>query len=62
MVEIIAQIEVFSKKYGYSEQIGYCLFIISQAEFIALQQEKEAALQQCKKLEEEIQTLRIYYR
>lgn len=62
MVEIIAQIEVFSKKYGYSEQIGYWLFIISQAEFIALQQEKEAALQQCKKLEEEIQTLRIYYR
>ncbi|XP_057882953.1 mirror-image polydactyly gene 1 protein isoform X2 [Melospiza georgiana] len=35
---------------------------LSQAELIALQQEKEAALQQCKKLEEEIQTLRVYYR
>nr|XP_054491645.1 mirror-image polydactyly gene 1 protein [Agelaius phoeniceus] len=33
-----------------------------KAELIALQQEKEAALQQCKKLEEEIQTLRVYYR
>ncbi|XP_058720662.1 mirror-image polydactyly gene 1 protein [Poecile atricapillus] len=32
-----------------------------KAELIALQQEKEAALQQCKKLEEEIQTLRVYY-
>ncbi|XP_010290999.1 PREDICTED: mirror-image polydactyly gene 1 protein-like [Phaethon lepturus] len=31
------------------------------ADLIALQQEKEAALQQCKKLEEEIQTLRVYY-
>ncbi|XP_061223305.1 mirror-image polydactyly gene 1 protein isoform X2 [Neopsephotus bourkii] len=30
-------------------------------ELVALQQEKEAALQQCKKLEEEIQTLRVYY-
>ncbi|XP_015486776.1 mirror-image polydactyly gene 1 protein isoform X2 [Parus major] len=33
-----------------------------KAELIALQQEKEAALQQCKKLEEEVQTLRVYYR
>ncbi|XP_056348637.1 mirror-image polydactyly gene 1 protein [Oenanthe melanoleuca] len=33
-----------------------------KAELIALQQEKEAALQQCKKLEDEIQTLRVYYR
>nr|XP_030130536.3 mirror-image polydactyly gene 1 protein [Taeniopygia guttata]XP_041572705.1 mirror-image polydactyly gene 1 protein [Taeniopygia guttata]XP_041572706.1 mirror-image polydactyly gene 1 protein [Taeniopygia guttata]XP_041572707.1 mirror-image polydactyly gene 1 protein [Taeniopygia guttata] len=33
-----------------------------KAELIALQQEKEAALQQCKKLEEEIQTLHVYYR
>ncbi|NXQ48458.1 MIPO1 protein, partial [Catharus fuscescens] len=33
-----------------------------KAELTALQQEKEAALQQCKKLEEEIQTLRVYYR
>uniref|UniRef100_A0A8C3JFN2 Mirror-image polydactyly 1 n=1 Tax=Calidris pygmaea TaxID=425635 RepID=A0A8C3JFN2_9CHAR len=33
-----------------------------KADLIALQQEKEAALQQCKKLEEEIQTLRVYYR
>ncbi|XP_053837375.1 mirror-image polydactyly gene 1 protein [Vidua macroura] len=33
-----------------------------KAELIALQQEKEAALQHCKKLEEEIQTLRVYYR
>ncbi|XP_037993412.1 mirror-image polydactyly gene 1 protein isoform X3 [Motacilla alba alba] len=33
-----------------------------KAELIALQQEKEAALQRCKKLEEEIQTLRVYYR
>ncbi|TRZ26407.1 hypothetical protein HGM15179_000761 [Zosterops borbonicus] len=32
-----------------------------KAELIALQQGKEAALQQCKKLEEEIQTLRVYY-
>ncbi|NXF50540.1 MIPO1 protein, partial [Oceanites oceanicus] len=32
-----------------------------KADLIALQQEKEAALQQCKKLEKEIQTLRIYY-
>ncbi|XP_009669209.2 mirror-image polydactyly gene 1 protein isoform X1 [Struthio camelus] len=32
-----------------------------KAELITLQQEKEAVLQQCKKLEEEIQTLRIYY-
>ncbi|XP_026705795.1 mirror-image polydactyly gene 1 protein isoform X1 [Athene cunicularia] len=32
-----------------------------KAELTALQQEKEAALQQCKKLEEEIQTLRVYY-
>ncbi|KFQ28001.1 Mirror-image polydactyly 1, partial [Merops nubicus] len=32
-----------------------------KAELIALQQEKEAALQQCKKLEEEIQILRVYY-
>ncbi|XP_010185047.1 PREDICTED: mirror-image polydactyly gene 1 protein [Mesitornis unicolor] len=32
-----------------------------KAELIALQQEKEAALRQCKKLEEEIQTLRVYY-
>ncbi|NXW03613.1 MIPO1 protein, partial [Fregetta grallaria] len=32
-----------------------------KADLIALQQEKEAALQQCKKLEEEIQALRIYY-
>ncbi|NWJ10325.1 MIPO1 protein, partial [Crypturellus undulatus] len=32
-----------------------------KAELINLQQEKEAVLQQCKKLEEEIQTLRIYY-
>ncbi|XP_030341132.1 mirror-image polydactyly gene 1 protein isoform X2 [Strigops habroptila] len=32
-----------------------------KAELIALQQEKEAALQHCKKLEEEIQTLRVYY-
>jgi len=38
------------------------LFIISQAELIALQQEKEAALQQCKKFEEEIQTFRVYHR
>ncbi|XP_068873937.1 mirror-image polydactyly gene 1 protein isoform X1 [Aphelocoma coerulescens] len=33
-----------------------------KAELIALRQEKEAALQQCKKLEEEIQTLHVYYR
>ncbi|XP_062433623.1 mirror-image polydactyly gene 1 protein [Rhea pennata] len=33
-----------------------------KAELIILQQEKEAVLQQCKKLEEEIQTLRVYYR
>ncbi|XP_054018203.1 mirror-image polydactyly gene 1 protein isoform X2 [Dryobates pubescens] len=33
-----------------------------KAQLMALQQEKEAALQQCKKSEEEIQTLRIYYR
>ncbi|XP_071414003.1 mirror-image polydactyly gene 1 protein isoform X2 [Pithys albifrons albifrons] len=32
-----------------------------KAELIALQQEKEAAFQQCKKLEAEIQTLRVYY-
>ncbi|XP_054682627.1 mirror-image polydactyly gene 1 protein isoform X1 [Grus americana] len=32
-----------------------------KADLIVLQQEKEAALQQCKKLEEEIQTLRVYY-
>ncbi|XP_054018202.1 mirror-image polydactyly gene 1 protein isoform X1 [Dryobates pubescens] len=32
-----------------------------KAQLMALQQEKEAALQQCKKSEEEIQTLRIYY-
>ncbi|XP_053924354.1 mirror-image polydactyly gene 1 protein isoform X1 [Cuculus canorus] len=32
-----------------------------KAELIALQQEKEAALQQCKKLKEEIQTLSVYY-
>uniref|UniRef100_A0A8C4J1G7 Mirror-image polydactyly 1 n=1 Tax=Dromaius novaehollandiae TaxID=8790 RepID=A0A8C4J1G7_DRONO len=32
-----------------------------KAELITLQQEKEAVLQQCKKLEEEIQTLRVYY-
>uniref|UniRef100_A0A8D0FZ13 Mirror-image polydactyly 1 n=1 Tax=Strix occidentalis caurina TaxID=311401 RepID=A0A8D0FZ13_STROC len=32
-----------------------------KAELTTLQQEKEAALQQCKKLEEEIRTLRIYY-
>ncbi|KAM4666952.1 mirror-image polydactyly gene 1 protein isoform 3-T3 [Amazona ochrocephala] len=32
-----------------------------KTELIALQQEKEAALQQCRKLEEEIQTLRVYY-
>ncbi|XP_057284543.1 mirror-image polydactyly gene 1 protein isoform X1 [Pezoporus wallicus] len=32
-----------------------------KAELITLQQEKEAALQQCKKLEEEIQTLHVYY-
>ncbi|XP_010167757.1 mirror-image polydactyly gene 1 protein, partial [Antrostomus carolinensis] len=32
-----------------------------KAELIALQQEKEATLQQCKKLQEEIQTLRVYY-
>ncbi|XP_054056309.1 mirror-image polydactyly gene 1 protein isoform X1 [Rissa tridactyla] len=32
-----------------------------KADLIALQQEKEAALQQCKKLEEEIQTLHVYY-
>ncbi|NWX99397.1 MIPO1 protein, partial [Nothoprocta ornata] len=32
-----------------------------KAELINLQREKEAVLQQCKKLEEEIQTLRIYY-
>ncbi|XP_027493527.1 mirror-image polydactyly gene 1 protein isoform X2 [Corapipo altera] len=32
-----------------------------KAELITLQLEKEAALQQCKKLEEEIQTLRVYY-
>lgn len=38
------------------------MFIISQAELIALQQDKEAAFQHCKKLEEEIQTLRVYYR
>ncbi|KAI1237750.1 hypothetical protein IHE44_0013836, partial [Lamprotornis superbus] len=37
-------------------------YFFSLAELIALQQEKEAALQQCKKLEEEIQTLRVYYR
>lgn len=38
------------------------MFVISQAQLVALQQEKETALQQCKKLEDEIQTLRIYYR
>ncbi|XP_025946669.1 mirror-image polydactyly gene 1 protein isoform X2 [Apteryx rowi] len=32
-----------------------------KAELINLQQEKEAVLQQCKKLEEEIQTLHVYY-
>ncbi|XP_059675521.1 mirror-image polydactyly gene 1 protein [Gavia stellata] len=32
-----------------------------KADLIALQQEKEATLQQCKKLEGEIQTLRVYY-
>ncbi|XP_063255004.1 mirror-image polydactyly gene 1 protein isoform X2 [Prinia subflava] len=32
-----------------------------KAELMALQQGKEAALQQCRKLEEEIQTLRVYY-
>ncbi|XP_064005129.1 mirror-image polydactyly gene 1 protein isoform X3 [Pogoniulus pusillus] len=32
-----------------------------KAQLVALQQEKETALQQCKKLEDEIQTLRIYY-
>ncbi|NXA50371.1 MIPO1 protein, partial [Nothocercus julius] len=32
-----------------------------KAELINLQREKEAVLQRCKKLEEEIQTLRIYY-
>ncbi|NWZ29503.1 MIPO1 protein, partial [Asarcornis scutulata] len=32
-----------------------------KAELIALQQEKEAALQQCKKLEEEMQRLHVYY-
>ncbi|XP_069714558.1 mirror-image polydactyly gene 1 protein [Phaenicophaeus curvirostris] len=32
-----------------------------KADLIALQQEKEAALQQCKKLKEEIQTLSVYY-
>ncbi|XP_015720515.1 mirror-image polydactyly gene 1 protein [Coturnix japonica] len=32
-----------------------------KAELIALQQEKEATLQQCRKLEEEIQRLRIHY-
>ncbi|NWX50301.1 MIPO1 protein, partial [Steatornis caripensis] len=32
-----------------------------KAELIALQQEKEAALKQCKKLEEEIQALCVYY-
>ncbi|NWS69709.1 MIPO1 protein, partial [Crotophaga sulcirostris] len=32
-----------------------------KADLIALQQEKEAALQQCKKLKEEIQILRVYY-
>ncbi|KAM6311985.1 mirror-image polydactyly gene 1 protein [Aegotheles albertisi] len=32
-----------------------------KAELIALQHEKESALQQCKKLEEEIQTLLVYY-
>ncbi|KAM6069316.1 mirror-image polydactyly gene 1 protein isoform 6-T12 [Theristicus caerulescens] len=32
-----------------------------KADSIALQQEKEAALQQCKKLEEEVQILRVYY-
>ncbi|XP_010709992.1 mirror-image polydactyly gene 1 protein isoform X2 [Meleagris gallopavo] len=33
----------------------------AQAELIALQQEKEATLQQCRKLEEEIQRLRVHY-
>ncbi|XP_031449696.1 mirror-image polydactyly gene 1 protein [Phasianus colchicus] len=32
-----------------------------KAEMIALQQEKEATLQQCRKLEEEIQRLRVHY-
>ncbi|XP_010129398.1 PREDICTED: mirror-image polydactyly gene 1 protein, partial [Buceros rhinoceros silvestris] len=32
-----------------------------KAELVALRQEKEAALQRCKKLEEEIQALRVYY-
>ncbi|XP_035182860.1 mirror-image polydactyly gene 1 protein isoform X2 [Oxyura jamaicensis] len=32
-----------------------------KAELIALQREKEVALQQCKKLEEEIQRLQVYY-
>ncbi|XP_068539390.1 mirror-image polydactyly gene 1 protein isoform X1 [Anas acuta] len=32
-----------------------------KAELIALQQEKEAALQQCKKLEEEMERLHVYY-
>uniref|UniRef100_A0A8C3LSZ4 Mirror-image polydactyly 1 n=1 Tax=Chrysolophus pictus TaxID=9089 RepID=A0A8C3LSZ4_CHRPC len=32
-----------------------------KAELIALQQEKEATLQQCRKLEEEIQRLRVHY-
>lgn len=56
------RIVLFSKQHGYSEEIVYNLFIIFQAELIALQQEKEAALQQCKKLEEEIQRLHVYYR
>lgn len=53
---------MFSKQHGYSEESVHYLFIIFQAELIALQQEKEAALQQCKKLEEEMQRLHVYYR
>lgn len=56
------RIVMFSKQHGCSEEIVYHLFIIFQAELIALQQEKEAALQQCKKLEEEIQRLHVCYR
>lgn len=56
------RIFMFSKQHGYSEESVHYLFIIFQAELIALQQEKEAALQQCKKLEEEMERLHVYYR
>lgn len=63
MAEVNTQrIVVFSKQCGCSGYVVYRLFIIPQAELVALRQEKEAALQRCEKLEDEIQALRVYYR